>query len=596
MKQASRLLLALLVLAGCKKNKEAGLTIETAPVERREIVLDASATGVVEPINVVEVKSKASGQITKMTVETGSLVKPNDLLVQLDTRDVQNSYNQSLADLRAAEAKLEVSQAQRKRSDDLFGQRVITAQEHEAAALDYANAQASLVRARTNLDLSQQRLEDATVRAPVSGTIIEKTVSLGQVITSATGAFGGGTTLLKMADLGKVRVRALVNETDIGNVRAGQAATVTVDAYPDRPFRGTVEKIEPQAVVQQSVTMFPVLVSLDNLEGLLKPGMNGEVSVLIDRRNDVLTIPNDAVRNPREAATVAPLLGLDPDSVAAKLRSQFGGGGGGMPGMAGAAPAPGAGQVRTSPGEVALPASLSQGTPPQGPGGQRGQLVEVSDTECAAVKAAFAKKPEAQKSLDALRARVQSGELDMSQVREESQKIYAGLGVDGRVARSCQMRERMRSGDSTTGRRAPTGATGEAATAVQQAPRGGRQQGDRTVTSPVPAGEFPTGGRARTRSGLVFVAVNGTSEPRLVRLGIGNYDYTEVVSGLKEGERVALLAAASMQARRDEQNNRMRSMTGGGVPGMTRQPAGGAPAGGAGGAGGPRGGGGGPRP
>ena len=246
----------------------------------------------VEPINVVEVKSKASGQILKMPVETGTLVKPGDLLVQIETRDVQNQYDQAAAALAASRSRLEVADAAKRRADELFKGRIITAAEHETAQLDYANAQSALVAARTNLDLNKQRLEDATVRAPVAGTIIDKTVSLGTVITSATGAFGGGTTLLKMADLGQVR--------------AGQTATVTVDAYPDRRFSGTVEKIEPQAVVQQNVTMFPVLVTLQNIEGLLKPGMNGETSVLVDQRNNVLAVPNDAVRNTREAAATAP--------------------------------------------------------------------------------------------------------------------------------------------------------------------------------------------------------------------------------------------------------------------------------------------------
>jgi HlyD family secretion protein len=162
----------------CSGKKAAGVPIPTAAIERRDIVVDASATGAVEPINVVEVKSKASGQITQMPVETGSMVKPGDLIVQLDTRDVKNQYDQSLADVRAAEAKLQVSEAQKKRSDDLFAARIITAQEHETAALDYANSQAQVVRARTNLDLAQQRLEDATVRAPITGTVIEKTVSV----------------------------------------------------------------------------------------------------------------------------------------------------------------------------------------------------------------------------------------------------------------------------------------------------------------------------------------------------------------------------------------------------------------------------------
>jgi HlyD family secretion protein len=172
-------------IVACTSKKASNVPIPTAAIERRDIVVDASATGAVEPINVVEVKSKASGQITQMPVETGSLVKPGDLIVQLDTRDVKNQFDQSLADLQAAEAKLQVSESQKKRSDDLFEARIVTAQEHETAALDYANAKAQLVRAKTNLDLAQQRLEDATVRAPINGTVIEKTVSLGQVIRRA---------------------------------------------------------------------------------------------------------------------------------------------------------------------------------------------------------------------------------------------------------------------------------------------------------------------------------------------------------------------------------------------------------------------------
>src|SRR5439155_21380571 len=134
----------------------------------------------------------------------------------------------------------------------------------------YAHAQAAVVRARANLDLAKQRLEDATVSASVVGTIIEKTVSEGMVITSATGSLGAGTTLLKMADLSRVRMRAQFNETDIGQIRSGQPAVVVVDAYPDRRFNGVVEKIEPQAVVNQGVTMFPVLVTLSNSDGALK--------------------------------------------------------------------------------------------------------------------------------------------------------------------------------------------------------------------------------------------------------------------------------------------------------------------------------------
>ena len=165
--------LPLLALAACGKKAEEPLTIRTAEVAQRTIVVQAEATGVIEPINVVEVKSRASGQVTQMPVETGTLVRPGELIVQLDTRDVQNQFNQAKADLEAAEKKLEVSAIQKKRSDELLAARIITAQENEAAQLDYANAQSAIVRARASLDLAQLRLDDARVTAPVTGTIIE---------------------------------------------------------------------------------------------------------------------------------------------------------------------------------------------------------------------------------------------------------------------------------------------------------------------------------------------------------------------------------------------------------------------------------------
>jgi HlyD family secretion protein len=407
---------------------------------------------------VIEVKSKASGLIVKMPVETGSQVNSGDLLVQVDTRDVKNQYDQAMADLRSAQASLEVAQAQQQRSVDLYKQRVITTQEYETAQLALTQAQGQIVRATTNVDLAKQRLEDATVVAPVAGTIIEKPVALGQVIASATGSVSGGTTLLRMADLSKVRMRALVNETDIGSVRAGQEARVTVDAYPDRPFLGAVEKIEPQAVVQQSVTMFPVIVSLDNKDGFLKPGMNGEVSLLVDRRENVLAVANDAVRTLREAAIAAGILKLNPDSVAAQVQAQ----------------------------QAALRGNGARGDSASGNGASRNSA----------------------------------------------------------------------SGNSASGNGASQGARAN-----------GREAGGARAAG---------GTAARARTALVFVeTAAGRYEPRVVRLGASNYDYSEVLSGLTEGEKVALLAVGALQAKRDQQNDRFRSMTGGGVPGMTPPAAGG---------------------
>ena len=608
------IVVATLALASaCGSKDQKAIAVSSVPVTRRDIIIDAQATGVVEPIFIVEVKSKAGGQIVKLPVETGTIVKPGDLLVQIETRDVQNQYDQVAAQLDAARSKLDVSTAQKKRADDLFKNRIITATEHEAAQIDFANAQAALVSARTSLDLRKQSLEDATVRAPVGGTIIERTVALGTVITSATGAFGGGTTLLKMADLSKVRIRALFNETDIGQVRPGQTATVTVDAYPDRRFVGSVEKIEPEAVIQQNATMFPVLVTLDNTEGLLKPGMNGETNVMVEQRTAVLSVPNDAVRNPREAAATAPILGLNPDTVRAQLALQMsargggrqGGGNGGAPGgaPAGAPRGQRGGQAGAAQGEVALDpqqgGSQGQGGQGQGSGFQQ---IDVTDAQCKTVTAAFAKKPAERAKLDGLRAQVMSGAMDRQAMRTESDKIYAVVGVDAGIAGACRRKEMQANGGGPGAGApdggAPSGRGRPGAPALGVAGQGARGNagGGRGAAGGAPVsglniggGEGASGGARRTRAGLVFVKKGTSFEPRLVQLGASNFDYTEVVSGVKEGEEVALLAAAALQAQRQQQNDRIKANSG--VPGMQQAPAGGGAGGARGGAaGGGRGG------
>ncbi|MBL0169395.1 MAG: efflux RND transporter periplasmic adaptor subunit [Gemmatimonadaceae bacterium] len=541
------------LLSACAAKKEAAPVITNLVVERRTIVVNAQATGAVEPINVIEVKSKASGQITKIPVETGTQVRAGDLLVQVDTRDVQNQYDQASADLRSAKASIEIAEAAKKRADEMFKSRVITTPEYESAQLALTQAQGQIVRATTNLDLAKQRLEDATVVAPVSGTIIDKPVSLGQVIASATGSVSGGTTLLKMADLTKVRVRALVNETDIGNVRAGQTARVTVDAYPERPFMGVVEKIEPQAVVQQSVTMFPVIVSLDNSEGFLKPGMNGEVSMNVNRRENVIAVSNDAVRTVREAATSAAFVGLNPDSVQAQVREMqaaMGNGRGGAPDAGGmgqpAGDSPAAKTVDAA-GQKPTGAPMGGGRPSGSGDSQGGQRPRRSRGDS-------------------------SGGMS---------------GTTGGSGTGDSGRGRRRGGSDSAG--AMGGGTGRAG-GSRNAMGGG---------APAAMGAGMQGGRpggvTRVRTALVFVQIGeGKYEPRLVRLGAADYDYSEVVSGLKEGEKVASLSVAALQAKRDQANDRFRTMTGGGgIPGtQTQAPrgGGGAPGGGGGGGGRPPGG------
>lgn len=455
---------AVVVLAACSgKDKNAAPLVQTAPVTRQDIVVDVEATGIIAPVNAVEVRSKASGQIIKLPVELGARVKPGDLLAQIDPRDAQNRYDQAVAAREAAQANLEVTEAQYERAMQLAKEGVITAPELENAKLSYANAKSQLATARTNLDIAKVALEDVTIRAPVAGVVIQKLVSVGQVISSSTNSPSGGTVLLQMADLSRVRDSTLVGESDIGRVRPGLTASVRVDAYPNRVFHGTVDKIAPQATVEQSVTMFPVLINIDNQDGALMPGMNSDVSVLVSRVEGALAIPNDAIRTLRDVEAAALALGMDPDKAKSALDEQL------------------PKDRRTdsaSPGRSGWSASAN---------GRNG-------------------------------ARPRNG-----------------------------------NGDSRQGMRGPRG--GQGGNGGPQLEMGGGEDGSTPESRP--------------RPGLVFVADSSGFAPRLVTLGIGNYDVTQVLSGLREGERVALISGAMLQQARAERQERIRNRVG--LPGVRQE-------------------------
>ena len=566
-----------IALGACKEEKAPPTVIQTEPVARRTIVVAAEATGTVEPVNIVEVKSKASGQITRMTVETGSEVRRGDLLVQLDTRDVDQQWEQARADRDAAKSRLDVALANRARQRSLFEQRVITEAEFQQGLSDSSSAQTAMVRADANLNLAEQRRDDATVRAPIEGTVIEKTVSEGSVITSSTGSMGAGTTLLKMADLSRVRVRAHFNETYIANVVEGLTATVTVDAFPGQPFRGEVEKIEPTAVVQQSVTLFPVLISLDNRERKLKPGMNGEVRVEIAQRDDVLAVPSDAIRTTREAEFAAGLLGLPPDSVRRQVDAQIASitAGGGSTVV---------GQTSRGDVDVTAPALQDPQQPQQGRrGGQQGfGGPPPTAAECKPIADAYARNPRVKARIDSLNRSMRAEGADRQAIGAAVTAAYAELEVDAMLGRRCGRVLNPQAGGQR-GDGAQRGGT--APGAASQAPPAGNATG--AAGAPQGRGRFGSGFGGRgarggsnggdARTGLVFIAKNGTYEPRVIRTGLASYDYTEVTSGIEEGEEVVLLTSAQLQQQQQQQRDNMRARQGGplGQPGGGRGPTGG---------------------
>jgi HlyD family secretion protein len=312
-------LIATALVVACQSKSASTTVLPTTSVTRGDINVRVQATGVLEPINPVDVKSKASGQIIQMPVEVGALVKRGDLLAQVDPRDVKNQYDQAMGDDLVSTAALQTAMKDRARKDSLFARHVITISEHDSTKSAIAAAISDMIGSRAALDLARQKLEDATVRAPIVGTIVSRPVTNGMLITSATSA-NGGTTLMTVADLGRVRMRVTIDEVEMANVRVGLPASVAVDAFPDRTFDGVIEKIEPQAVVTQGVTFFPVMVNISNKDGALMPGMNGEVTIKAADLSKVVQIPIDAMRATNELAPVSRMFAIPVDTLTNQLR------------------------------------------------------------------------------------------------------------------------------------------------------------------------------------------------------------------------------------------------------------------------------------
>ncbi len=313
--------LPLLVGAFACHRTQARSTYEVAAVSRGDIIVAVTASGVIQPILTLSVKSKASGEILDQPVQTGDEVKKGQLLARIDPRIPQNNLTQAQASLTVAQAQLDNATAQLKRSQSLYQTQSITKAGLDSAQLSAATARAAVATASADLQTAKDAMQDTHLSSPITGTILELDAVLGTIISSPTNDVGGGTQILKMANLDTVQVSALVDETDVGKVKAGAPVTITVDAFPNRTFDGTVLKIEPQAQVNQNVTMFPVQVNILNPGHVLKPGMNTEVEIHVGERHNVLAIPNAALRTPHDVASAAAVLHVDPAAVQQQIAS-----------------------------------------------------------------------------------------------------------------------------------------------------------------------------------------------------------------------------------------------------------------------------------
>jgi len=320
--------------------------VSTAAVIRRDLSATVVATGTIRPEVGAEVKvgSRVSGLLRKLHFNIGDLVKAGDLIAELDDRDLRARVEQAEAELQAVEARLalirrgardeEVAQArmavqdavatralaetQLRRQTDLLERGLVpqndvdvavknfdtaaaklrAAQEQLALAErkflpeDLQVAEAQVRQARGALEFARSQLSYTRIAAPITGIIASVSTQEGEAIAAGFQA----PTFVTLVDLTRLQADAFVDETDIGKVAPGQSAVLTVDAFPDREFRGKVTAILPKASIQQNVVYYDSVIQLEPADGLLRPDMTANVTILVGERRGALVVPNQAIK------------------------------------------------------------------------------------------------------------------------------------------------------------------------------------------------------------------------------------------------------------------------------------------------------------
>lgn len=313
------------------KASPVGLIKRTAKVERQPIKVQVVATGQIQPIYKVEIKSKASGEVLSLKLNEGDFVKKGTVIALIEKTDALAAFNQAEADLSVAKATLKQVETNTERSRKLFEQKLISQLEMDAALLELEQRKAQLIRAQAIYDQAKIRLNDCVVRSPIDGIVLDKPVDEGQVIMGGLNTVSGGTTIVTIADMSRVYVYANIDEVDVGKIKLGQEAVIVADAFPDEKFIGKVLRIDPLAKVEQNVTRFPVVIEVPNPKYRLLAGMNATVTITVYDNPNALVVPVEALKEfkadggtmPEQQAKRFSLRGEMPDSIREMRRKRF---------------------------------------------------------------------------------------------------------------------------------------------------------------------------------------------------------------------------------------------------------------------------------
>lgn len=343
--------LVLLIVGGLIAATSGGTKIDPsklAKVEKGDLAKSVVATGKVEPITKVEIKSKASGIVKKLLVDAGDRVKRGQLLAQLDKEEISAQVEQSKAGLQAADASLTSAEADYDRakvdaegpdvpllkraydrSVGMAKEGVVSASALDDAQKNYemalnkqnvakaqvavlkskiAQARAQVAQDQANLKQLEEQLSYTDVESPIDGVVLSRDVEIGDAVSSILVLGSSATLIMTLGDTSEVYVKGKVDESDIGKVYLGQPSRIKVESFKDKTFNGKVTKISPMGVEKDNVTTFEVRVSINNPGGELKAEMTANAEILLEEHKNVLQIPEGAIiyDNQKKASVEVP--------------------------------------------------------------------------------------------------------------------------------------------------------------------------------------------------------------------------------------------------------------------------------------------------
>jgi HlyD family secretion protein len=298
----AKILVPLIVLialgfAGMQAYKKMGETKQdryrTATVDRGPVIQRITANGTLNPVTVVNVGTQVSGTVVKLYTDFNKPVKANQVLLELDPALIKASMAQIDASLRSAEATLRLAESTLNRNTELVAKGFITPQTLETNKKEVDVARAQVAQVRSQLEREKTNLSYTIIRSPIDGIVIDRKIDVGQTVAAS---FNTPTLFQIAKDLEAMQIDTSVAEADVGSVKEGMPVRFTVDAFPERDFSGKIRLVRLNPTIQQNVVTYNVIVDVNNEGSLLKPGMTAQVSFVANQKQDVVRIPNSALR------------------------------------------------------------------------------------------------------------------------------------------------------------------------------------------------------------------------------------------------------------------------------------------------------------